>query len=135
MTFSQSSTVHRALGLGRDLQTSLRRCIAQLEPGLMITDGDSEQTVASGRIDITARDRAGTIVVIALKDGEADGDAIGQSLAHMGDMMTDGAPVRGILVARDFTPSAVSAARAVENLRLVQFGFRFIFEPLALSPL
>ena len=31
----------------------LRRSIEQLEPGLTIIDGDSEQTVASARIDIT----------------------------------------------------------------------------------
>jgi RecB family endonuclease NucS len=73
-------------------------------------------------------------VVIELNDGRADSDAIGQSLAQMGDLMTEDTPVRGILVARDFTPSAILAARAVPNLRLVQYGFRFVFEPVALSP-
>jgi RecB family endonuclease NucS len=53
-----------AFGLERDLQLALRRSIEQLEPGLTVMDGDREQTVASGRIDITARDRDGTTVVI-----------------------------------------------------------------------
>jgi RecB family endonuclease NucS len=127
-TVADPAAVHE-----HDLQQSLRRSIAQLEPGLTIIDGNSEQTVASGRINITARDRAGSIVVVELKDRKADGEAIALLLAHMGDLMTDEAPVRGVLVARDFTPCAIAAARAVPNLRLVQYGFRFIFEPVPLS--
>src|SRR5947209_8382221 len=42
-------------GLERDLQNALRSHIEQLEPGLRISDGGTEQAVASGgRIDITA---------------------------------------------------------------------------------
>lgn len=123
-----ASAVDTAFGLERDLQMALRRSIEQLETGLTIIDGDREQTVASGRIDITARDREGVVVVIELKVGAADRDAIGQLLAYMGDLMDDGASVRGILVAREFAPRAVSAARAVPNLRLVRYGFQFTFE-------
>lgn len=116
-----------AFGLERDLQMALRRNIEQLEPGLTISDADKEQTVPSGRIDITAKDRDGATVVIELKAVEADRDAIGQLLAYMGDL-TDKGKVRGILIAREFTPRAVSAARVVPSLRLVQYGFRFSFE-------
>ncbi|HEY4041586.1 MAG TPA: endonuclease NucS domain-containing protein [Rhodopila sp.] len=121
-------------GLQCDLLRSLRRSIARLEPGLTIIDGNRDQTIPSRRSGIVARDPQGEIVVIELNDGRADSDAIGQSLAQMGDLMTEDTPVRGILVARDFTPSAILAARAVPNLRLVQYGFRFVFEPVALSP-
>ena len=100
----------------------------RLEAGLTIIDGDGEQTVASGRIDITARDQRGTIVVIELKAGAANRDAIGQTLAYMGDLIDGETRVRGILVAREFTPRAVSAARAAANIRLVQYGFRFTFD-------
>ena len=41
-------------GLERDLQKALRASIHQLEPGLKIVDGGTEQTVEAGRIDITA---------------------------------------------------------------------------------
>lgn len=122
-----ANAVDTAFGLERDLQMALRRNIEQLEPGLAITDGDKEQTVASGRIDITARDRDGAVVVIELKVGVADREAIGQLLAYMGDLTDDGTRVRGVLIAREFAPRAVSAARAVPNLRLVQYGFRFTF--------
>lgn len=120
----------RRSGLERDLQMALRRSIEQLETGLTIIDGDREQTVASGRIDITARDREGVTVIIELKVGPADRDAIGQLLAYMGDLMDDGAPVRGILVAREFAPRAVAAARAVPNIQLTRYGFHFTFEAM-----
>ena len=126
-----ANAVDTAFGLERDLQMALRRNIEQLEQGLSIADDDREQAVASGRIDITARDQVGTTVVIELKVGAADRDAIGQVAAYMGDLMSDGAQVRGILIAREFAPRAVSAARAIPGLRLVQYGFRFTFETVA----
>jgi RecB family endonuclease NucS len=59
--------IETTFGLERDLQKALRDHIEQLEPGLTIIDADKEQTVSSGRMDITARDRAGATVVIELK--------------------------------------------------------------------
>jgi endonuclease len=123
-----AGVVDAAFGLERDLQLNLRRSIEQLEPGLTVIDGDREQTVASGRIDITARDQGGATVVIELKAGTADRDAIGQVLAYMGDLMEQDARVRGILVAREFTPRAMSAARAAGSVRLVSYGVRFTFQ-------
>lgn len=123
-----ADAVDTAFGLERDLQLALRRSIEQLEPGLTIIDGDREQTVASGRIDITARDQSGATVVIEPKAGTADRDAVGQMLAYIGDLMDNETQVRGILVAREFMPRAVSAARATPNVWLVQYSFRFTFE-------
>jgi hypothetical protein len=123
-----ANAVDTAFGLERDLQMALRRNIEQLEPGLTISDADKEQIVPSGRIDIRAQDQDGATVVIELKVGEADRDAIGQLLAYMGDLTDRGARVRGILVAREFAPRAVSAARVVPSLRLVEYGFRFSFK-------
>ena len=117
-----------AFGLERDLQLALRRNIEQLEPGLTVIDGDREQIVASGRIDITARDRDGTTVVIELKAGTADRDAIGQILSYMGDLTDGTTRLRGIIVAREFSTRAIAAARVVPNIRLVRYGFRFSFD-------
>jgi hypothetical protein len=114
-------------GLERDLQLELRRNIEQLEEGLVVIDGGKEQVVASGRIDITARDARGTVVVIELKANLADRDAVGQILSYVGDLVEDGTQVRAILVAREFTPRAESAARSVHNLRLVRYGIQFVF--------
>lgn len=118
-------------GLERDLQTALRRNLAQLESGLTIADGSKEHIVPSGRIDITARDHEGTTVVIELKAGEADRDAVAQVLSYMGDLMDRQRRVRGVLVAHSFTNRAEAAARSVSNLRLVRYGFQFTFQAVA----
>jgi len=119
-------------GLERDLQLALRKSVEQLEPGLKITDGDKEQIVDSGRIDITAEDETGTTVIIELKAGTADREAVAQILAYMGDLMSAGKIVRGILVAGDFPPRTIAAARAVPNLELRKYGFQFSFETVDL---
>ncbi len=126
-----ASAFDTTFGLERDLQLGLRRSIDQLEPGLMIIDGDRERTVSSGRIDITARDKEGTTVVIELKAVPADRDAIGQILSYMGDLTDGTAPVRGVLIAPEFLPRAVAAARAAPNVQLVQYRFRFSFQPVS----
>lgn len=115
-------------GLERDLQLALRRNIDQLEPRLEIIDGGKERSIASGRIDITARDERGTATVIELKAGAADRDAVAQILAYMGDLMDNEDQVRGVLVAQEFTPRAVSAARRDPLLQLVEYRFQFTFE-------
>lgn len=114
--------------LERDMQAALRREIAQLGEDLEIIDGGTERSVESGRIDITARDPDGTIVVIELKAGQADHGAVGQILGYMGDVaMEEGSPVRGLLVAADFNAKARSAARMVPTLRLFSYGIKFQF--------
>lgn len=125
-----AEAVKTTFGIERDLQAALRSHIEQLEQGLKISDGGKEQTVESGRIDITAEDRDGAVVVIELKAGEADRDAIGQILAYMGDLTRDKNPVRGILVAGDYSPRAIAAARVVPNLKLRKYSFQFAFEPV-----
>jgi len=118
-------------GLESDLQEALRANIGQLEAEMKVIDGGKEKTVASGRIDITAEDKQGRTAVIELKAGTADHKAIGQILSYMGDLMTDGKPVRGILVAGDFTPRVLSAARAVPTLQLKKYSFKFSFESVS----
>jgi len=92
---------------------------------LAIIDGDHEQTVPAGRIDITARDKDGSTVVIELKAGLADRDVIGQIQSYMGDPTDGAARVRGIVVAREFSSRAIAAARPAGKIRLVRYGFRF----------
>lgn len=116
-------------GLERDLQLALRLNIEQLESGLEIVDGGKEKITDAGRIDITARDRNGVIVAIELKAGTAAPDALTQLLAYMGVIAEDEQkPVRGILVAGGFHPRVIFAARAVPNVRLRQYRFKFTFE-------
>ena len=120
----------RVIGLERDLQAALRDSIEQLEPGLDIIDGGTERSVASGLIDITAKSRDGTVVVIELKAGTARREAIGQILSYMGDVAAEEPnSVRGILVAGDFDNKARAAARVVPSLSLCRYRVAFQFSP------
>jgi RecB family endonuclease NucS len=119
------------LSMERDLSAALRQSITQLEWGLSVIDGGREHTVTSGRIDILAEDGPGHPVVPELKAVTAPRDAVAQVLSYMGDMAAEtGKPVRGYLIAPDFDPRAVSAARMVPNLRLVGYRFNFMFSPV-----
>jgi SepF-like predicted cell division protein (DUF552 family) len=118
-------------GLERDLQSALRSNIAQLEPSLKIIDGGKERVTDAGRLDITAEDSQGNIVVIELKAGAASPDVIAQVLAYMGAIAeSDKKPVRGILVAGGFHKRVIWAARAIPNLELKKYSFQFTFEPV-----
>ena len=115
-------------GLERDMQAALRRNIGQLEQGLRIIDGGSERKVEAGYIDITAQDRDGKLVVIELKVGTAGLDSITQTLAYMASVQSENqSPVRGILVAFDFHPKVVLAAKVVPDFGLKQYSFSFSF--------
>jgi hypothetical protein len=116
-------------GLERDIQAALRADITQLEPGLQIIDGGAERVVDSGSIPITARDAAGTIVVIDLKSGTVGRRGIAQVLSYMGDVAADepDAEVRGIVVAADFENRGRAAARMAPSLSLRAYAVKFEF--------
>jgi len=67
--------------------------------------------------------------VIELKAGTADREAIAQILSYMGDLQAEtGDSVRGIVIARDFTPRAIAASTPVPNIELRKYGFNFSFK-------
>jgi transposase-like protein len=117
-------------GLERDLQKALRANIDQLERGLRIVDGGKERSTDAGRIDITAQDEAGRMVVIELKAGVAPPEALTQLLAYIGATANETVAVRGILVAEDFHPRVKFGARAVPNVQLRRYRYQFAFEPV-----
>lgn len=118
-------------GLERDLQSSLRKNIDQLEAGLEIIDGGRERVTEAGEIDITAKDKQKNIVIIELKAGTAKAKAVSQLLAYMGAVAeTDKKPIRGILVAGDFDKKTIFAASPVPNLILKKYSFKFSFEDI-----
>ena len=128
LPFAAADPPEAVLSMERDLNAALRQSIGQLESGLAVTDGGKERSVASGRIDILAEDSEGKPVVIELKAVTAPRDSVAQVLSYMGDIAAEAnKPVRGFLVAPDFDPRAISAARMVPNLRLVRYRFNFSF--------
>ncbi|PTN36868.1 endonuclease NucS domain-containing protein [Desulfonatronum sp. SC1] len=123
--------VEASFGLERDLQIALRANIQQLERGLEIADDGKEHQTDAGRIDILAKDKSGTVVVIELKAGTAKPEALTQLLSYMGTVDSEGQPVRGILIAGEFHPRVVYAARAIGTVQLIRYRFNFAFEAVA----
>jgi RecB family endonuclease NucS len=115
-------------GLERDMQVALRENIGQLDPSLRIVDGGTERHVATGRIDILAEDREGSLVVIELKADEARDSALTQVLGYIGALKEEEGrdDVRGILVARGFSSRVLYAARTA-GVNLVRYGYSFTF--------
>ena len=114
-------------GLERDMQEALRQHIDQLDPDLTIVDDGKERRVEAGFIDILAEDQAGTLVVIELKAPEAPDSAVTQVLSYIGSLQAEtDQPVRGVLVARDFSPRVRLAARAA-GIQVVKYGYSFTF--------
>ncbi|MGH6978509.1 MAG: endonuclease NucS domain-containing protein [Brevundimonas sp.] len=117
------------IGLERDLQSTLRKSLDQLEPGLVAIDEGAERSVQSGFIDITAKNAKGAVVVIELKAGTAGQRAVAQILSYMGDIAIEEpeATLRGILIAADFDAKAKAAARMVPTLSLQKYSVKFSF--------
>lgn len=123
--------------LEHDMEVSLVNNLDQLEPGMRLysTDeirGQQVDTGIVGRLDLLAKDREGKLVVIELKVGRADDRAIAQTMRYMGWVLrelSDGKPVRGILVAREFSDGAKFAAMAAPNLTLQEYRVAFTFNP------
>ena len=53
--------------------------------------------------------------------------AVGQIAAYMGVLIQGKKPIRGILVAEEFSPQAIAAARVVRDLQLRKYSFKFAF--------
>jgi endonuclease len=123
------------LSLERDLNAALRQHIEQVGQGFEVVDGGKERSVASGRIDILAKDQDGHLVVIELKAVKAKRDDVAQVLAYMGDIQSEtGGAVSGLLIAPDFEPKAIAAARMVPSLHLKRYSFQFSFAGVGRKP-
>lgn len=126
---SNGEDIQLKFGLERELQSALAANIDQLESGLEIAEDGLEKTVTAGRIDIAATDNQGHIVVIELKAGTAQPESITQLLSYMGTVDNpENKPIRGILVAHDFAAKVRYAAKAIPNVVLRSYSFKFSFK-------
>jgi RecB family endonuclease NucS len=112
----------------RELQAAIRRQLSLVEPGLVEADGGRERSVATGKIDIVARDEAGRFVVIELKAGPCPQGALEQLLAYASDLDGEtGTRCRAILVAAQFSDRLRAAAKRVDDLALVTYELQMGF--------
>ncbi len=106
----------------REMQESVRRQLDQIEPGLVEADGGHERSVATGKIDVLARDLAGHFVVIELKAGPCPHGALEQVLAYSTDLEAEtGTPCRAVLVAYQFSERIKAAAKRARDISLVTY--------------
>ena len=64
-----------------------------------------------------------------LKAGVAAPQALTQLLAYIGAVgEEDGTAPRGLLVAQDFQPRILFAAKATPNVKLLKYSFKFDFQ-------
>jgi RecB family endonuclease NucS len=115
-------TQARIFAYEKELKFALRRQLARVEPGLVEADGGHERCVATGKIDITARDANGHFVVIELKAGPCPHGALEQVLAYSSDLEEEtGTPCRAVLVASQFSDRLRAAASRTRDVSLVTY--------------
>lgn len=122
----------QAFQLEKEMQAAVRRQIEAIESGLQIVDGGGERSVASGRIDILAKDKDGVTVIIELKAGECPKGAVEQVLAYGNDMRLEeeARTVRMLLIAKSFPDRIVGAANMAPNLELITYDYSLTFKKL-----
>jgi|JI10StandDraft_1071094.scaffolds.fasta_scaffold893901_2 hypothetical protein len=112
----------------KEMQVAIRKQLGSLEPGLVVADGGTEMTVATGRIDIVARDSGGGLVAIELKAGNCPSGALEQVLGYAQALEDEtGEPVRAILIASTFPDRIRAAAKRSHGLELKTYEFTLKF--------
>jgi hypothetical protein len=132
----ESGSLEASITLERDMEATLIGGLNQLEQGLVLYSKDGLQgqqfdTGVVGRLDLLAIDKDGQHVVIELKVGRADDRAVAQTMRYMGWVQRElagGKPVRGILIAREFSEGAKFAALALPTLTLKEYRVAFTFD-------
>lgn len=119
--------VETSISLERDIEDHLVNNLDAIEKDLTLVGRQFNTDV--GRIDILAKDAAGTRVVIEIKVGEAKDSAIGQIARYLGWFTrTEGSIPRGILISAEFPEGVRYAATAIPNLTLLIYKVHFSFE-------
>ncbi len=118
----RAQTTQRLFHYEKELKRSLRKQLDLVEPGLVEADEGREREVATGKIDITARDSNGHFVVIELKVGPCPKGAVEQVLAYSSDLEAEtGTPCRSVIVASEFTDRIRAAAKRAHECYLVTY--------------
>lgn len=120
-----------------DLRDFLAKNPDRIERGLNVySEGGRsgvEYAIDGGRIDILAVDKDQRLVVIELKVGRGRNKTIGQLLYYMGwvdQNLANGAPCRGMIVAKDISDDLITAVRRVPDVSLRRYRLSVTIEPV-----
>jgi RecB family endonuclease NucS len=115
-------TARRILHYEKELKALVRKQLERVEPGLVEADDGREREVPTGKIDITARDANGNLMVIELKAGPCPVGALEQVLGYTADLEAEtGAPCRAVLIASEFSDRIRAAAKRANEVYLVTY--------------
>ena len=90
ITDAVQDSVEMSVTLERDLHAYFAHKLNEIESGLSLVDNGVEYETEAGRIDILAKDINGGLVVIELKAGKANDNALGQILGYIGCLSSSG---------------------------------------------
>jgi hypothetical protein len=114
--------------LEKHIQESLSNNLHKLGFGALKLIG-LEYPVSFGRIDILAETNDGSLVVIELKRGIANRNAIGQVQSYMGAILDvfPGKPVTGVIVATEMDEAGLAALKTNKNISFCRYSLSFNF--------
>ncbi len=116
--------------LEKEMQHSVRKQLGRLEAGLVAVDNGIEYVVSTGRIDILAKDANGKHVIIELKAGICPSGALEQALGYAQDVLNevdDASDVRVFIIASEFKPRILAAAKLIPVIQLRKYEFSLSF--------
>jgi hypothetical protein len=114
-----------------DLRDFLAKHLDLIEPGLQLFEEEGvtgiEYPAGGRRIDILAEDAGGRLVVIELKVSRGHERAVGQMayyLAWVRSNLSDGGPVRGIIVARQVSDELKMAVGILPDVSIYRYDLK-----------
>jgi hypothetical protein len=114
--------------LEKHIQESLSNNLHKLGFGPMTLLG-LEYPVSFGRIDILGETKEGALVVIEVKRGVANRNAIGQVQSYMGAILDEfpGRPITGVIVATGMDEAGLAALKTNKNVSFCKYLLSFEF--------
>ena len=124
-----------SLSLEKDLENALVNNLTILEDGLGMFQPQYpvEYEGVKGIIDILAKDKDGSFVVVELKAGVANEKVCGQILKYIALIkknISEAKEVRGMIIANEFDNGLKLAVSNLPNILLKKYNINFTFEDI-----
>lgn len=123
-------SIEASVSLERDLHSYLATRLTEIETGLSLVDNGIEYPTEAGRIDLLAIEPT-VLLSSSISRLVRVRTALGQMLGYMGCISGPDRNVRGILVASNFEPRVVFAAKALPNIKLLRYQVSFSLQEVS----